>query len=146
MSQARPLGVTILSFLAFLLGLIYLLGAMGSFLVAGLPLDELEDVIGYLPEFIIENASLLFNTLGAVLLAFALISFLLAYGFFKGRTWAWSMGIILSIVSIIIYILNFLIYGDVSNLGSSIIGILIAVFIIAYLTRPGVKRYFKSGY
>lgn len=145
MSTARPLGVTILAILAFLLGLLFLLGAITSFLAAGLPFEELQDLINNVPEIILENASLIFTTFGVMFLIFAIISFLVTYGFLNGRQWAWSVGILLGILSIISNMVNFLIYMDISNLSSAIIGIVIAVLIIFYLTRPGVKRYFFSS-
>ncbi|HUV25266.1 MAG TPA: hypothetical protein VMW26_07540 [Methanomassiliicoccales archaeon] len=141
--RPRPIGVTILGFMALLLGLIYLLGATGSFLVAGLPLDELQE-IGNIPDFIVENSGIIFTSLGVVFLIFAVVSFLLSYGFFKGRPWAWTLGIILGVLSIISSVINLMIYWDISNLSSSIISILIAVLLITYLTRPGVKRYFSA--
>lgn len=144
-SKPRPVGVTILAILAFLLGLLFLLGAISSFLAAGLPFDELQDLINNVPEFIVENASLIFTTFGVMLLIFAVVSFLVTYGFLNGRQWAWTVGILLGILSIISNVVNVLIYMDVSNLSSAIIGIAIAVVIIFYLTRPGVKRYFFSS-
>ena len=141
--KPRPIGVTILAILAFLLGMLYLLIAASSFLVAGLGLDELQE-IGNVPEFIADNAGIVFTSLGVVFLVFAVVSFLLSYGFFKGRPWAWTLGIILGVLSIISSLINLILYWDISNLGSSAIGILIAVLLILYLTRPGVKRYFRA--
>ncbi|NYT12379.1 MAG: hypothetical protein GKC03_07520 [Methanomassiliicoccales archaeon] len=141
--RARPIGVTILAILAFLMGLIYLLMAAGSFLVAVLPLEEWQG-IGRVPEFIADNAGIIFTSLGVLFLILAIVSFLLSYGFFKGRPWAWTLGIILGVLSIISSVINLLLYWDISNLSSTIISILIAVLLIFYLTRPGVKRYFRG--
>jgi hypothetical protein len=38
---------------------------------------------------------------GAVLVALAIVSFIVAYGLLKGRRWAWTVTIILSIISIV---------------------------------------------
>lgn len=141
--RARPVGVTILAILALLLGLLYLLVAAGSFLVAVLPLEEWQET-GGIPEFLADNAGIIFTSLGVLFLIFAVVSFLLSYGFLKGRPWAWTLGIILGVLSIISSVINLLIYWDISNLGSSVISILIAVVLIVYLNRPGVKRYFRA--
>jgi hypothetical protein len=141
--RARPIGVTILAILAFLMGLIYLLMAAGSFLVAALPLEEWQE-IGGVPEFIADNAGIIFTSLGVLFLILAVVGFLLSYGFFKGRPWAWTLGIILGVLSIISSVINLVLYWDISNLTSSVISILIAVLLIVYITRPSVKRYFRA--
>ena len=142
MYRVRPLGVTLLGVLALLLGILYLIGAMGSFLVLGLPLSELE---GEIPQFIIDNADIIFTTMGAILLIFAVISFLLAYGFFKGRPWSWILGIVLGILSIISSVVNLLIYQTTSNLVSTIVTIIIVALFLFYLTRPSVKGFFRPA-
>jgi ABC-type Mn2+/Zn2+ transport system permease subunit len=74
--------------------------------------------------------------LGGVFIIAGLVAFLLAYGFWTGRGWAWILGIIFSIVGIVL--------GVVSLLGNSasIVGILINILIIYYLTRTHVKEWF----
>jgi hypothetical protein len=139
----RPIGVTILGILAVLMGLMYLLIAAGSFIVAVLPLEEWQE-IGGVPEFIADNAEIIFTSLGVLFLILAVVSFLISYGFFKGRPWAWALGIILGVLSIISSVINLLLHWNISNLSSSIVSILIAVLLIFYLTRPGVKRYFRA--
>ena len=60
--------------------------------------------------------------IGAVFLALAIVSFVVAYGLLKGRGWAWTVTVILSIISIII-----------------------SGIILYYLYRPHVKAYFGKG-
>ena len=81
----------------------------------------------------------------------------MSYGLFKSKGWAWTITIILSIISIAISII-FGITGGVLSLSNvntmdgsnsllsgiivTIIGIAIDVVIIYYLCRPNVKAFF----
>lgn len=143
MTKRRPLGVTLLAVLALLMGLIYLIGALGSFLIASLDLDEMEEAIGdQTPQFIIENAGLVFASLGAIFLALAVISFLFAFGLLRGSRWAWLIGIVIGILSIVMYSINMIINMSLSSIVSSSFAILIAALILYYLTRPRIKAFF----
>ena len=44
---------------------------------------------------------MLFLILGVVLLVFAIVAFILAWGFLKGKKWAWWLGVIFSVLQII---------------------------------------------
>jgi len=61
------------------------------------------------------------------------INFIIAYGFWNGRGWAWTLGLIFSVLSIIIGIIS---------LPGGIPGIIIYALVLYYLTRPYVKRFF----
>jgi len=78
---------------------------------------------------------------GAVLVALAVLSFIVAYGLLKGRRWAWTITIILSIISIV---WNAITVATAANFGG-IISIIISGIIIYYLYRPHVKAYFGKG-
>jgi len=78
---------------------------------------------------------------GIVLLALAIVSFIVAYGLLKGRGWAWTATIILSIISIV---WNAITIATAANFGG-IISIIIDAIIIYYLYRPHVKAYFGKG-
>lgn len=78
---------------------------------------------------------------GAVLLALAIVSFVVAYGLLKGRGWAWTVTLILSIISIV---WNAITIVTALNFGG-IISIIISAIIIYYLYRPHVKAYFGKG-
>jgi hypothetical protein len=70
------------------------------------------------------------------LLILGLISFLLAYGLWTGKGWAWTLTFIFSIIGMLL--------GLVS-LPFGIIIILIDVLILYYLTRPHVKAFFGKA-
>jgi hypothetical protein len=78
---------------------------------------------------------------GAVLVALAIVSFVVAYGLLKGRGWAWTISIILSIISIV---WNAITLITAANFGG-IINIIISAIILYYLHRPHVKAYFGKG-
>ena len=78
---------------------------------------------------------------GAVLVAIGIVSFFVAYGLLKGRGWAWTVTIILSIISIV---WNAITIATAANFGG-IISIIISGIIIYYLYRPHVKAYFGKG-
>ena len=78
---------------------------------------------------------------GAVLVAIGIVSFLVAYGLLKGRGWAWTVTLILSIISIV---WNAITIVTALNFGG-IISIIISAVIIYYLYRPHVKAYFGKG-
>jgi hypothetical protein len=78
--------------------------------------------------------------IGVILLAMAIVSFVVAYGLLKGLGWAWTVTVILSIISIVLNALS-IAAGNIS----SIISIIISGIILYYLYRPHVKAYFGKG-
>lgn len=78
--------------------------------------------------------------IGGILLALAIVSFLVAYGLLKGLRWAWTVTVILSIISIVFNAIS-LATGNIA----SIISIIISGIILYYLYRPHVKAYFGKG-
>jgi hypothetical protein len=89
-------------------------------------------------EFLLGGVGIAF---GAVLVVLAIVSFVVAYGLLKGRRWAWTVTIILSIASIV---WNAITLATAANFGG-IISIIISGIIIYYLFRPHVKAYFGKA-
>jgi hypothetical protein len=84
---------------------------------------------------------------GVVLVAIAIVSFIVAYGLLKGKGWAWTVAIILSIISIVLNAITLVTAaaaGNAANFGG-IIGVIISGIILYYLFRPHVKAYFGKG-
>jgi hypothetical protein len=77
---------------------------------------------------------------GIVLLALAIVSFVVAYGLLKGLGWAWTVTVILSITSTVFNAIS-IATGNIA----AIISIIISGIIIYYLYRPHVKAYFGKG-
>lgn len=133
--RERPLGITILAILEAIGGIIYLTGI----LIIGLFLEMISEFVpatlpraGFLKGFL----GLIILVAAIVLLILGLISFLLAYGLWTGKGWAWTLTFIFSIIGILL--------GLVS-LPAVIITILINVVILYYLTRPHVKAFFGKA-
>jgi hypothetical protein len=116
MYRQRPIGVTIIALLAILGGI--------AFLVSGLGTLVLIPLIGIF--------------LGSGLFILGLAYFLMAYGLWKGKGWAWTLTLILSGIGIIIGIGSMV----VGNFGS-IFHTIINAIIIYYLYRPNVKAFFN---
>ena len=71
--------------------------------------------------------------IGGVIIAIGIVSFIVAYGLLKGMGWAWTLTVVLSIISI-----------ATGNIGG-IISIIISGIILYYLYRPHVKAYFGKA-
>ena len=66
--------------------------------------------------------------------------FAVGIGYFGGKGWAWTVGIIVTAISIVLDIVQ-IAFGAYSNAFGLVIGLLI----IYYLTRPHVKVFFGKG-
>ncbi len=124
----RPTGVTILAILAVIGGILGLL--------AGLVLIGLSSV-----SFAIPGLAGLVVIIGLVTLAVAILDFVFAYGAWNLRPWAWTLGIGLEVVSIIINVIQ--LRSD--TITNTIISIAIAAGIIYYLYQPHVRRAFGQA-
>ncbi len=123
----RPTGVTILAILSALAALVFLAATAVVFLGVA----------------ITTNAGLM--VVAIVSLIFMIVYFLLAFGFWGGRKWAWGLGIVFAIISIVWSIASYVLYPDVSSIGGLIIDILIPLIILIYLNVAGVKKFFKGS-
>jgi hypothetical protein len=74
---------------------------------------------------------------GAVLLGLGVLSSIVAYGLLTGKSWAWTLTVVLAIVSIVLNAIS-LVAGNVG----AIVSIAISAVILYYLYRPHVKAYF----
>lgn len=107
--KQRPLGVTIIAILMIISG-IALLSTGAILLVVGI---------------------------GVVPIVLGIASFVMAYGLWKGKGWAWTITLIISVISIISAIVSIVFHGY-----GAITNIIINAVIIYYLYRPNVKAYF----
>jgi hypothetical protein len=138
MQAKRPTGVTIIAILNIISGIIMLIGgialvAIGSVLPGAL---EGEMTSGIPPEMF----GAFGVAMGGIILALAIFSFVVAYGLWSGKGWAWTLTVVLSIISIALNAIS--IAGG--NFGG-IISIIISAVILYYLYRPHVKAYFGKG-
>ena len=129
-TKTRPTGVTILAILQIISGIIAIaFGAVFGALLGGLGMGVGTDMMMFGNEF-----AGIFGVIGGVMITLGAISFLMAWGLLKGKSWAWTVTLILTIISLVF---------DLPSM--NIIGIIIDVVILYYLFRPHVKAYFGKG-
>jgi hypothetical protein len=129
---SRPAGVTILAVLEILIGIIGLLASLAiiglSALASTIPaIGGLVGTIGL--------------AVGGVALFFSVIWLATGIGFLHGRGWAWTLGMVFSVLSLL---------GSVAVLAvglvtDAIIGIFFWSLMLYYLTRSHVKVFFGKG-
>lgn len=155
----RPLGVTVIAILVVIGGIMSLFGGISLVIVGALLSTSFTDVSTTSP-IIGSLFGVLSAALGAVLLVVGVGYVIMSYGLLKGKGWAWTITIILTLIGIAINIIS-AITGGVSNISTinnmngdansftygivgSVIGIAISVAIIYYLYRPRVKLFFDK--
>jgi len=135
----RPTGVTVLAILEILGGLAGLVG--GAALIGVAALVSSSDFATLYPQLAgIGSVSTLLYALGALALIFGILGLVLGIGFLGGKGWAWTLGIVVGVLNIVVSIAETAI-GFTSN----IIGIIFPIIIIYYLMRPHVKAFFGKG-
>jgi hypothetical protein len=85
------------------------------------------------------------STIGAGLIALAIVHFIVAWGLLKGKGWAWSVSVIIIIISLvvgIIFVVFNVMVGDISSIIGQIVGMVISGIILWYLYRSNVRKYF----
>ena len=138
----RPLGVSIIAILNVISGIIMLIGGVGLAAVgSALPtMTTVDPNAGGQMALVGLLGGGAAAAVGAVLIVLGIVSFIVAWGLFKGKGWAWTVTIILSAISVIMGIVS-LVGG---NFGA-IVNIIIAGVVIYYLYRPHVKAYFGKS-
>jgi hypothetical protein len=91
---------------------------------------------GAAPSFLVGGAV----AIGSVIIAIGIISFIVAYGLLKGMRWAWTLTVVISIISIVLNAISI----ATGNIGG-IVSIIISGIILYYLYRPHVKVYFGKA-
>jgi hypothetical protein len=128
----RPGGVTALAVLQILGGIGALLLGAGSVMLMGMvgqiTPTELSAQTGIL--------GALTGVMGIIFIIFALVSFVVAWGYLAGKPWARLLGILFAALEAI--------YGLIS-LPGGIVTIALAALIIYYLTRPAVISWFSPS-
>jgi hypothetical protein len=134
--KSRPTGVTIIAILNIISGIIGVIGGvvlvtLGSLLPS--VLEETGEMSG-MPAVFVGAAGI---GIGGVLIALGIFSFIVAYGLRTGKGWAWTLTVVLAIISIALNAISL----ASANFGG-IISIIIDGIILYYIYRPHVKAYF----
>lgn len=131
-ATARPTGITILAVLSAIGGVLSILG--------GIALLGLSGVAGAST-----GSAALFGMgaiFGIILLASGIASLAFAYGAWTLQPWAWTLGVALQGLSLVLAVLTIISGGDIAG---QIIGIAIAAIILYYLMQPGIKAAFGKA-
>ena len=128
---SRPFGVTLIAILAILIGVVGVLGSLAIFALSAVVASTgvFGSAVGGIGVII-----------GGVVLFFSLIWLLVGWGFASGKGWAWIVGMIVTVLSLIFAVGSFIV-----SAGSGILGVLVWGVMLYYLTRPGVKAFFGKG-
>ena len=118
----RPTGITILAVLSGVGGVLMAIAGIGIFVLGAVAFGGLGALLG-----------IAFIAVAALYLAFCV-------GALQMKPWAWPLGVVGAVASIILGVLQ-LLGGDMSQ----IIGIAIAGAILYYLWQPGIKAAFGQA-
>jgi hypothetical protein len=129
--KQRPSGVTILAVLQVLGGIFFFILGFLLLILAGFV--GIAGFISDVPDFPAFFGGAVLGIIGGVMLIIGILSFAVAYGYWNGFGWSWTIGMVITAIGLIIGLLS---------LPGSIIGLVINGIIIYYLTRPRVKRWF----
>ena len=133
----RPTGVTVIGALQILTGLGSLvLGFMlastyaflGSLMASGA--EGVTFSAGFGGFLMVAGA-----LIGGILIVIGIVNLFIAYGLFKGKSWAWILCLMFAVISVVFGVLTFPV---------GIVTILFNALIIYYLTRRNVKTYFEK--
>jgi uncharacterized membrane protein (DUF2068 family) len=89
---------------------------------------------------LVPELSIVFLSIGGVLIAIGIGYLAVSYGLFRGRGWAWSIALILSYIGIVIAIISIL-----SGNFVPVINLAINIAIVYFLYRPQVKAFFGKS-
>ncbi len=130
MRSTRPAAVSALTAFVIIGGIIDICMVL-LFLVLSTFSFHVLGVIVSLPPF----GWVMLMLLSSALIISSAFSFVLAYGIWKGRRWAWTWMFISCIINLISSVAGIIV-------GIGVIGLVIYPIIIYYLTRPRIKSYF----
>ncbi len=126
----RPTGVAILTVLQIisgigdvLVGIILLFGAL---------------VFGILVVGILGSALLL----GMLAFGLGIFSFILAYGLWTGKGWAWSLSVIGATIGLVLGVLGLVVGGLTLDSLADLVPIILSVLILVYLNTNTVRAFF----
>ena len=167
----RPIGVTIIAILTIIGGVLLTFGgisllAFGAFFTS-VPIDVFVSEEMQQQQQDLQNAAELHAlarflggvgiAVGAIVLAVGIGYLVVSYGLLKGKGWAWTITVILTIIAIAVQIVsgitasmfNASFIEDtntfVTGIIAQIVGIAINGVILYYLYRPNVKTFFGKS-
>lgn len=149
----RPTGVTILGALFVIAGAFALLGGIATFVAIPFVANVNPNVINDELQFgeqpltpseqtaLAQGSGSILTVLGALLIPLGIASLVVAYGLFKGKSWAWFVAVVLSIIGIAINVIS-LVTSNMGAMAGALVGIAINAIVLYYLSRRNVRQYF----
>jgi len=142
----RPLGITIIAILTIIGGIGFLASGIGALAFAPFLSNvnissNMSPSAGttttVIPQGLLVGLS---AGIGAVFIALGIAYFVMAYGLWKGKGWAWTITVILSFIGIALGIVSIV----TGNIGA-IFHLIINAVVVYYLYRPHVKAFFGKA-
>jgi hypothetical protein len=131
--QHRPIGITIIAILMIIGGIILLFTGITPLFLGPLISIDISD-------YTISALGLLIAIGGLVLVILGIASFIVSWGLLKGKGWARTITLIISIIAIIFAIITLISSEDLIH----IIPVIIYGIIIYYLFTKKVKLFFSK--
>jgi hypothetical protein len=137
--MGRPTGVTIIGVLMAIAGIVMIIAGISAMALAPfIPMAaQNQELAGGISSAMLGGFA---TASGAIMLALGIASLVIAYGLFKGSSWAWTAAVVLSVIGIIMSVVAIV----TGNFGS-VVSLIINGVIIYYLYRPHVKAYFGKA-
>ena len=130
MTQHRPTGITVISILMIIGGLILLFTGISPLVIG--PLISIDS------DYSISALGFLIAIGGLVLVILGIASLIVSWGLLKGKRWARTITLIISFIVIIFAIISLVSSGELTH----VISIIIYGIIIYYMFTDKVKLFF----
>ena len=130
MTQQRPTGITVISILMIIGGLILLFTGIAPLVIG--PLISIDS------DYSTSSLGFLITIGGLVLVKLGIASLIVSWGLLKGKKWARTITLIISFIAIIFAIISLVSSGDLIH----VISIIIYGIIIYYMFTDKVKLFF----
>ncbi len=139
--MSRPIGVSILSALVFLNGIFMLIGGIVLFyygpMIAPLIIAKMKMPVAITPSMVKSMITVgsIFGIVGGI------VAIIVAIGLWFGMNWAWWIFVVFSVITLVSSIVNIAMQHRID----SVIVLVIEIIVLAYITRPHVRAYFKES-
>jgi uncharacterized membrane protein (DUF2068 family) len=88
-----------------------------------------------------QGSGSILTVLGALLIPLGIASLVVAYGLFKGKSWSWTVAVVLSAIGLAINVIS-LVTSNMGGITGALVGIAINAIVLYYLSRRNVRQYF----
>jgi uncharacterized membrane protein HdeD (DUF308 family) len=141
--RQRPTGVTILGVLFVIAGAFSILGGIATLVaipfVANVNPNVINDELQLNGQqqpltpseqtALAQGSGSILTVLGAVLIPLGIASLVVAYGLFKGKSWAWFVAIVLSIIGLAVNVIS-LVTSNMGAMAGALVGIAINAIVL----------------